>query len=328
MKDFGSHRLFKAHSIQKAELLHEDGFVRFRYANIRLHWNNWEFDEDTLETGIRFTIYWIWDHIEFDRTKWRGSLLHATGRGLDFFSAYKLGGLASDLVVAGYYRNEFRVRDLNLLKFQQEVSFAEDRVLSLFADFANFTEIELPFRKKSSSNNTIAGVGIGFRYGMRNLGGLPLIFTFGEGINVSQASREAHRREFMLVVAAGFWRCNPANEFTIYRNFTCLDFMIFVDLLSGKSKVKNNFGTLIIKPKGLCLITKSREHPRSLEKLIKIPDTSSWIHWSRIQKRRNYFEYSMKKEFTLPSDVFWTDGLLLSRIWFLDFVHFEQKKKT
>ena len=74
----------------------------------------------------------------------------------------------------------------------------------LFADFANFTEIELPFRKKSSSNNTIAGVGIGFRYGMRNLGGLPLIFTFGEGINVSQASREAHRREFMLVVAAGF----------------------------------------------------------------------------------------------------------------------------
>ena len=170
-----------------------------------MHWNNWEFDEDTLETGSPIhNILEFEDHIEFDRTKWRGSLLHATGRGLDFFSAYKLGGLASDLVVAGYYRNEFRVRDLNLLKFQQEVSFAEDRVLSLFADFANFTEIELPFRKKSSSNNTIAGVGIGFRYGMRNLGGLPLIFTFGEGINVSQASREAHRREFMLVVAAGF----------------------------------------------------------------------------------------------------------------------------
>ena len=197
---------FSEASIQKAELLHEDGFVKIQIRQYkRLHWNNWEFDENTLETGSPIhNILEFEDHIEFDRTKWRGSLLHATGRGLDFFSAYKLGGLASDLVVAGYYRNEFRVRDLNLLKFQQEVSFAEDRVLSLFADFANFTEIELPFRKKSSSKNTIAGVGIGFRYGMRNLGGLPLIFTFGEGINVSQASREAHRREFMLVVAAGF----------------------------------------------------------------------------------------------------------------------------
>ena len=197
---------FSEASVQKAELLDEDGFIKIQIRQYkRLHWNNWEFDEDTLETGSPIqNILEFEDHIEFDQTKWRGSLLHATGRGLDFFSAYKLGGLASDLVVAGYYRNEFRVRDLNLLKFQQEVSFAEDRVLSLFADFANFTEIELPFRKKSSSNNTIAGVGIGFRYGMRNLGGLPLIFTFGEGINVSQASREAYRREFMLVVAAGF----------------------------------------------------------------------------------------------------------------------------
>ena len=105
---------FSEASIQKAELLHEDGFVKIQIRQYkRLHWNNWEFDEDTLETGSPIhNILEFEDHIEFDRTKWRGSLLHATGRGLDFFSAYKLGGLASDLVVAGYYRNEFRVRAL------------------------------------------------------------------------------------------------------------------------------------------------------------------------------------------------------------------------
>ncbi len=197
---------FSEASIQKAGLLHKDGLAKIQIRQYkRLYWNNWEFDEDALENGSPVhNILEIEDHIEFDRTKWKGSLLHATGRGLDFFSAYKLGGLASDLVVAGYYRNEFRVRELNLLKFKQDVSFAEDRALSLFADFANFTEIELPFRTNSFSNHTIVGIGIGFRYGMRNLGGLPLIFTFGEGLNVPKASREAHRRECMLVIAAGF----------------------------------------------------------------------------------------------------------------------------
>ena len=197
---------FSEASIQKAGLLHKDGLAKIQIRQYkRLYWNNWEFDEDALENGSPVhTMLEIEDHIEFDRTKWKGSLLHATGRGLDFFSAYKLGGLASDLVVAGYYRNEFRVRELNLLKFKQDVSFAEDRVLSLFADFANFTEIELPFRTNSFSNHTIVGIGIGFRYGMQNLGGLPLIFTFGEGLNVPKASREAHRRECMLVIAAGF----------------------------------------------------------------------------------------------------------------------------
>ena len=60
-------------SIQKAELLHEDGFVKIQIRQYkRLHWNNWEFDEDTLETGSPIhNILEFEDHIEFDRTKWR-----------------------------------------------------------------------------------------------------------------------------------------------------------------------------------------------------------------------------------------------------------------
>ena len=63
---------FSEASIQ-AELLHEDGFIKIQIRQYkRLHWNNWEFDEDTLETGSPIqNILEFEDHIEFDRTKWR-----------------------------------------------------------------------------------------------------------------------------------------------------------------------------------------------------------------------------------------------------------------
>ena len=91
MEGFRSHRLsqkaFREASIRKLNFIRRWIYKKIQIRNIkRLHWNNWEFDEDTLETGspIR-NILEFEDHIEFDRTKMEGISTACYRKRIRFF---------------------------------------------------------------------------------------------------------------------------------------------------------------------------------------------------------------------------------------------------
>ena len=126
------------------------------------------------------------------------------GSNLDLFNDIRVGGLAGAETVAGYYRNEFRSRAAYLINLSHESAPAEDRRFSLYADLARVRLLGLPFQAGEEEWRTLAGVGVGYRHGIRSLAGLPLILRFGEGLLVPSDSLEKHRREFLLIAAAGF----------------------------------------------------------------------------------------------------------------------------
>lgn len=197
---------FAEATFKRVGLFHEEGFLEVRgRRSHRLRWESWEFESDaeaTRSPWLQFVTFE--DRVEFENQEVKGTLLRASGTGLDFFSGFRVGGLTSDLAVAGYYRNEFRAREVTMLKLRHEVAFAEDRILYLFADMARFEELPLAFRTDPERQKTLAGLAVGFRYGIRGLKGLPIIVTYGEGLNVPESSDEPHRRELVLVAAAGF----------------------------------------------------------------------------------------------------------------------------
>jgi hypothetical protein len=134
--------------------------------------------------------------------RWRLSGLD--GRELDLFSAFRVGGFAGAYPVAGYYRNEFRARSAAVLNAEHELALAGDRKLTFFLDGAWLRRIEPAWLEGSPRHQTLLGVGIGFFYGIRALGGLPLIFRYGEGLRIPAGSPERYRREILAVLAAGF----------------------------------------------------------------------------------------------------------------------------
>jgi len=126
------------------------------------------------------------------------------GDRLDLLSAYRVGGFAGAYAVAGYFRNEFRARRTAVLHVQHEVAFAAHRKLLLLADGAWLRRVPLAALDGTPETATLLGVGIGLHYGIRALGGLPVIVRYGEGLRVPDGSPESHRRELLLVLAAGF----------------------------------------------------------------------------------------------------------------------------
>ena len=122
----------------------------------------------------------------------------------DLFNSYKIGGIGGQFPVGGYFRNEFRAREAWVANLTHEFFFAEDRRLSIHGDAAHFRELELPFLAGAPPSRTIASFGVGFRYGIRTLRGLPVIVRYAEGVRVPADSAEGRRRELMLVIALGF----------------------------------------------------------------------------------------------------------------------------
>ncbi len=192
---------------KRVGLYHEEGELSVTYeSGQRGNWSNWQLDPDA---GSRKT-YGRTSIVLEDRMAWSETnttklkLFALSGNRLDLFSNFKVGGLTSEYSVPGYFRNEFRTRSARLLKLQQEIQFAEDRILYLFADTATFEELELEYLKNAPESRSISGIGISFRYGIRDLMGLPVIVTYGEGLGVPESAKESHRRELVLVLAAGF----------------------------------------------------------------------------------------------------------------------------
>lgn len=132
------------------------------------------------------------------------ALAALTGHSLDLLSGYRVGGFAGRESVAGYYRNEFRARRALVLNAQHTWRLAEDRRLSVLLDAARLNELATPYQPTPPAARTLLGVGLEVYYGLRWLGGVPLIVRYGQGLRVPPGSPEGHRREVLVLLAAGF----------------------------------------------------------------------------------------------------------------------------
>ena len=189
-------------------LLHEDGELSATSIQGKRSsdWKDWELDNNSETTSTFSKTLLVWkDQIEWGKlaiTKLEA--VSASGTNLDLFSGFKVGGLTSEYSVAGHFRNEYRTRSVQVYKLWQEINFAEDRILYLFGDQATFLELDSAYLGNPTESRSISGAGLGFRYGIRSLKGLPIIITYGEGSNVPETSKEQQRRELVVVIALGF----------------------------------------------------------------------------------------------------------------------------
>jgi hypothetical protein len=172
----------------------------------RSHWRDWELDPDADATRtytkamLRGDQPIPWN--ESDRSRLEIDLLN--GEDLDLFSGYPVGGLGGKYSVGGYFRNEFRASRAGVLNLSHEHRHQEDRRVFLYLDAARLEETGLILPGHDPQWRTLASAGIGFYYGIRALMGLPVIVRYAQALAVPEESKESHRIEVMLVVAAGF----------------------------------------------------------------------------------------------------------------------------
>ena len=107
--------------------------------------------------------------------------------------------------IAGYYRNEFRTQSHVTLHVRQEFWFAKDRMMWVWLDGGQVQLLELDYLQEAAgTRQNLLGIAVGFRYDLRSLHGLPVFFNYGHGLLTPKDAVEAHRREFAVIVAAGF----------------------------------------------------------------------------------------------------------------------------
>ena len=85
-----------------------------------------------------------------------------------------------------------------------EIRFADDRRLTGFVQAATLQQQQIDLVDYEARERTLAGIGVTFWYGIRGLGGLPVIVTYAEGLIAPDNAPESHRREIALVLAAAF----------------------------------------------------------------------------------------------------------------------------
>jgi hypothetical protein len=172
----------------------------------RERWTDWSLELRAVESAAyRKAIFHVAQPLTWSdrlRSGLEGWLLG--GDDLDLFSGYAVGGLTGRYPVGGYFRNEFRARQAAVLNLSHELRLAEERRFSLHLDGARLETIGISPREGSTEWRSIASVGLGLYYGIRGLGGLPVIVRYAEGLLIPEGSKERQRREILLVLAAGF----------------------------------------------------------------------------------------------------------------------------
>ncbi len=193
--------------VRREALLDHSGFLSFSLeAGHRRDWRTWALDNTT--DRRRFSRYSVqyedrvaWS--DFSKTIWK--VFAEGGRNLDLFSGGRVGGLAGIRSIAGYYRNEFRTQAHVVLNVRQEFWFEEDRMMWVWLDGGRVKRLELDYLEEDSgTRQALLGFAVGLRYDIRSLHGLPIFFNYGHGLITPKGSLESHRREFAVVVAAGF----------------------------------------------------------------------------------------------------------------------------
>jgi len=189
-----------------AMLSDKDGLMVSLTNGNRNQWHNWGLDNDAAskKTFKRFQLKWEHTFKQSEFGHLDTSYSAGTGTDLDLISGYRVGGMAGQYPVLGYYRNEFRVKDVVAFRLLQEIEFEKDRKLQIIIDWASFHRFTVDYLDPSPESQTIGGLGVGFFYGIRSLKGLPIFFTYGEGLNIHKDSKEKHRRELSLAMAVAF----------------------------------------------------------------------------------------------------------------------------
>lgn len=172
----------------------------------RSQWHDWGLDKNAASkktfNQFRLSLKNTFEQPEFGHLTTAFST--GTGTDMDIISGYRVGGMAGQYSVVGYYRNEFRVKEVVALNASQEIEFAKDRKLKLLADMASFRRFDFEYLAATPETQTIGGLGISYYHGLRSLQGLPIIISYGEGLNMHHDSKEKHRREISLVTAVAF----------------------------------------------------------------------------------------------------------------------------
>jgi len=172
----------------------------------RSGFRDWELDPEA-EEKTRYTRQELYLEQPFTWSEFQHTLIDlrgGAGRHLDQFSGFGVGGAFGQNPLPGYFRNEYRPRRFGVLSVSHRFTFAEDRLLTLLAGGAWLQEMDLSFLEGPPPSRTLGSVGFRIRIGIRAWGGLPVIFGVYEGLNVPESSLEDHRREAILIVAAGF----------------------------------------------------------------------------------------------------------------------------
>ncbi|MDE0907574.1 MAG: hypothetical protein OSB18_09365 [SAR324 cluster bacterium] len=193
--------------VRRKNLFSQSGFVSLAVeSGWRLNWQQWALDNTTDRRAFaRYAVQYedkvVWS--EFTNTHW--ALFVEDGRNLDLFSGGRVGGFTGVRSLAGYYRNEFRTQSHVVLNVRQEFWFAKDRMMWVWLDGGQVQLLELDYLQEAAgTRQNLLGIAVGFRYDLRSLHGLPVFFNYGHGLLTPKDAVEAHRREFAVIVAAGF----------------------------------------------------------------------------------------------------------------------------
>ena len=144
---------------------------------------------------------------------WKGSpaweskltLRHAQGRELDFFNALLVGGLAGDIPLGGYYRNEFRAQGVSQGEVTQSIPLnAQGAKVSFIAQGARVQIWENPLYDEMEPSYSLTSAGVGLYYPIQSLDGLPVILSYFEGLSRPQGFPEGKRSEIMILLVAGW----------------------------------------------------------------------------------------------------------------------------
>ncbi|MCP3925969.1 MAG: hypothetical protein GY714_25670 [Desulfobacterales bacterium] len=199
--------IHKIYLNKNSGFIFDEGIFEFEYIHgERDNLSNWSLDQD-ITNKKKYNRFRFKRKIPVEYSENNtGEFIFSGGKGynLDLLNGFGTGGLASDFYVGGFYRNEYRVKEVISLNYMHEYHFESDRKLLLFADIARFEMVDLQYLDGVDRRQTISSAGIGFYYGIRSLGGLPVIIRYGEGFNIKEDSKESHRREIALVIVIKF----------------------------------------------------------------------------------------------------------------------------
>ncbi len=172
-------------------------------SGLRYDWDDWQLEDDYksvksyYKEKFSLTLSRSWDRIGKSKLK----LSAAIGQNLDLFSGYRLGGLPGEYSVSGFFRNEFRAREVYITNLSHMFEFTEHKKLLLFYDYAFFKRLDMDYLESTPDSDSIQGLALGFYFGIESLAGLPIIARIGQGIGVPD---QELRRELMIGVAAKF----------------------------------------------------------------------------------------------------------------------------
>ncbi|MDX2471475.1 MAG: hypothetical protein QNL04_12955 [SAR324 cluster bacterium] len=121
---------------------------------------------------------------------------------LDFMNSFNVGGLASIIQVPGYYRNEFRCDSFQLISLAHAFPLTKKRKITLRYVEAQVSTLDLISSPHQSLK--IQGANVGIFWPVQALKGLPLVVSYGQGVNVTSKMAEKNRQEVFFGAAAAF----------------------------------------------------------------------------------------------------------------------------